>query len=84
MFVMKKSPLLELPSKLDMTIDEVKDVSDVDKVGPSAVQPVDVADVTEVADVADVEPFFPSDAKTELEEICEDDPSADECRVYED
>ncbi len=84
LFVMKKSPLLELPSKLDMTIDEVKDVSDVDKVGPSAVQPVDVADVTEVADVADVEPFFPSDAKTELEEICEDDPSADECRVYED
>ena len=77
LFVMKKSPLLELPSKLDMSIDEVEDVGVVDKVGPSAVQPVDVVD--------EVEPFFPSsDAKTELDEICEDDPSADECRVYED
>ncbi len=79
LFVMKKSPLLELPSKLDMSIDEVEDVGGVDKVGPSAVQPVDVAEV-----VKEVEPFFPSDAVTELDEICEEDPSADECRVYED
>lgn len=73
LFVMKKSPLLELPDRLDMTID------DVDKVEPSAVQPVDV-----VKDVKEVEPFFPSgEVKTELDEICDEDPSADECRVYE-
>lgn len=83
LFVMKKSPLLELPDRLDMTIDEV-DVGGVDKVGPSAVQPVDIAEEAK-DDVKEVEPFFPSsNVKTELDDICEDDPSADECRVYED
>ena len=89
LFVMKKNPVLELPDRLDMTIDEV-DIGGVDKVGPlsdgpAAVQPVDIAvETTEVKNEPEPEPFFPSNVKTELDELCEDDPSADECRVYED
>lgn len=71
LFIMKKSPRLELPEKIELDDTET----------PEPVQPVDVADPPSVT------PFFPTSSTTTedpLEKFCEEDPSADECRVYED
>lgn len=65
LFIMKKSPLLELPEKVE--IDEIET--------PEPVQPVDIESP---------KPFFPTGEDDPLEKFCEEDPSADECRVYED
>eukprot|EP00889_Picochlorum_renovo_P008548 jgi/Picre1/35578/NNA_003039.t1 len=66
LFIMKKSPMLELPEKVEIEED----------VMPEPVQP------TEFSSSKEEEP----EVKVEdpLEEFCEEDPSADECRVYED
>jgi hypothetical protein len=69
LFIMKKSPLLELPEKIE--IDEIDT--------PEPMQPVDISPAPGTDDVSP-----PEEAKTELDQLCEDDPSAEECRVYED
>lgn len=63
LFIMKKSPMLELPEKVEIEDDAM----------PEPVQPTEFSSSKEEPDVADP-----------LEEYCEEDPSADECRVYED
>ena len=68
LFIMKKSPLLELPENID--IDEIET--------PEPVQPVDIETPSSA------KPFFPTGEDDPLEKFCEEDPSADECRVYED
>jgi hypothetical protein len=67
LFIMKKSPRLELPENIE--IDEIET--------PEPVQPVDI-------DTPSPKPFFPTGEDDPLEKFCEEDPSADECRVYED